>query len=120
MYRKDKKWEPAVVINKHKYPRSYLIDTGRSMLRRNSNHIRKSYNEGKQDYDSYDSSVTDANNDLDICDYGEQRSSVNVEINSTPGIIEPSNKTSTDNDETCIRAERERKVPSRYNDYVLY
>lgn len=42
VYKNKKQWQPAVIVDKHKSPRSYLIDTGLNVLRRNSNYLKKS------------------------------------------------------------------------------
>ncbi|KAB0801714.1 hypothetical protein PPYR_03900 [Photinus pyralis] len=45
---RDKKWEPARIIQKHDSPRSYVIkDVNGHVMRRNSQHLRKSFNEFK-------------------------------------------------------------------------
>lgn len=43
--RKDKLWEPAVVLNKHQAPRSYIVKTeSGSVVRRNRGDLRRSSN----------------------------------------------------------------------------
>lgn len=42
VYKNGRYWQPGVVTAKHNSPRSYLVDTGKNVIRRNSNHLRAS------------------------------------------------------------------------------
>lgn len=45
VYRKNKIWEPAIIIEKHSNPRSYIIKTNTNqIIRRNEIHLKKSKN----------------------------------------------------------------------------
>ncbi|XP_039307927.1 uncharacterized protein K02A2.6-like [Solenopsis invicta] len=74
VYKNKKQWQPAVVVSKHKSPRSYLINTGSNILRRNSNHLKKSVIK-------HETSDTEIDNEL-------PETSINQEINNNNNNIQ--------------------------------
>ena len=49
---KEQTWEPAVVMQEHGSPRSYLVDNGQSVLRCNRVHLQPTIAGARQDAES--------------------------------------------------------------------
>jgi len=113
VYRNKKQWQPAIIANKHKSPRSYLIDTGSNILRRNSNHFRKSVIKHK----------TNTELDNELPETSINQDSDNHSNNTQDNTIDISNNNNNVKDDSLKENEkpiRARKVPSKFNDYILY
>lgn len=52
VYRKTKQWLPATVVEKWESPRSYVVNTGTNVVRRNSSQLRRRYSERKPESES--------------------------------------------------------------------
>ena len=97
VYRKNKQWQPALIIDKHKSPRSYLIDTGNNILRRNSSHIRESFVKNR---------LKDSYGEVWVPEINNQTPNNNNDINGSV--------------EKYVRPVRSKRIPSKFKDYILY
>ena len=55
----DRVWTPATIMSKHQSPRSYLIDNGNNIVRRNRVHLKTDHTSSEDDHASLDSSAAD-------------------------------------------------------------
>lgn len=138
VYRDGKKWNKAIIIEKHKAPRSYLIKNlfGR-ILRRTSFHLRKSYdnnNNNKQSNFEYRTSNDEDQNILSIPSRNSDNliggnenvndidNNVNI-INNTNIINEDignRNEIEVNNTPSLRRTVRVRNEPFKFKDYIKY
>lgn len=77
VYKNKRQWQPAVIVDKHKFPRSYLIDTGSNVLRKNSNYLKKSVIK-------HEITGTESNNELSGTSINQ---AVHNNINNTMNLI---------------------------------
>ncbi|KAG5873777.1 hypothetical protein JTB14_022206 [Gonioctena quinquepunctata] len=111
-----REWQPASIIASHESPRSYLINTGTNVLRRNSFHLRKSLANRQIDHTPCD---------LEYINAGRRISSTYVEADTS--LIDSSleNPALTNNNQKptsqgSARPSRTIRKPSRLNEYVVY
>lgn len=108
--RNGKVWKPGRIIEKYHTPRSYIVQSeNKSVIRRNSSHLRKSLNSPSfiNNYDDSEKSIT---KEVPIEDNVVEE--VPVEGNVTQHVS-PENTCTT-------RPKRDVKLPSKYSDYVVY
>lgn len=115
MYKNKKQWQPAVVVSKHKSPRSYLINTGSNILRRNSNHLKKSVIK-------HETSDTEIDNELPETSINQEinNNNNNIQNDSNRDNVASDNEAKDEISKESVRPVRARKVPSKFNNYVLY
>lgn len=106
-----------MIVDKHKSPRSYLIDTGSNVIRRNSNHLKKSVIKHEitgteSDNELLKTSINQAvrNNINDTQDESDNDSIVNTSANNVKDESVKEN----------VRPTRAKTMPSKFNNYVLY
>ncbi|KAG5898858.1 hypothetical protein JTB14_003252 [Gonioctena quinquepunctata] len=114
-----REWQPASIIASHEAPRSYLINTGTNVLRRNSFHLRKSLANRQIDHTPCD---------LENINAGHRNSSTHVEADTSlidSSLENPISPMLTNNNQKptsqgSARPSRTIRQPSRLNEYVLY
>jgi hypothetical protein len=115
VYKRKKQWQPAVIVSKHKSPRSYLVNTGSNILRRNSNHLKKSVIKHETSNTEIDNELPETRINQDI--YNNNN---NTQSDANRDSIASDNEAKEETSKESVRPVRARKVPSKFNNYVLY
>nr|XP_022905322.1 uncharacterized protein K02A2.6-like isoform X1 [Onthophagus taurus]XP_022905323.1 uncharacterized protein K02A2.6-like isoform X1 [Onthophagus taurus]XP_022905324.1 uncharacterized protein K02A2.6-like isoform X1 [Onthophagus taurus]XP_022905325.1 uncharacterized protein K02A2.6-like isoform X1 [Onthophagus taurus] len=116
VYRKNKEWQPAVVIGKHESPRSYLINTGLNVLKRNRQVLRKSVTDRQLPTNIEESTISLAlSKDVDS-NHDNNKLGDKVENAIVPLI--------TNNEQPIVNLKtkpfRIMRKPTKFNDYDMY
>ncbi|KAK9709517.1 hypothetical protein QE152_g26569 [Popillia japonica] len=99
--REGNEWVNAEVIDKAKTPRSYYINNGHNVIRRNSHHLRHSLNTPKPT--CIDNTEDSSNNEI------ERNMSSPQKVNSDSNV----------NNSSSNRPQRHIKLPQKYNDFIM-
>lgn len=122
VYRDNNRWRPAIITAKHESPRSYLIDNGINILRRNSNHLRKSViKHNLRENDDHDSNITELLNNDEVsrdkprCSFNSDSPEPRMTMTGSPYVN--SNEFGAQNSK---RPTRTIKKPSKLSEYIVY